>query len=138
VSDFPLLKHQVCLDRPSSGITAVHFFQVIEGIAVQPILFLGELCKAAEMSASYYSAHMGEPLLAHWMFKVLSSSQVKLLITNNAFCIVKSATAQSKTFFFRDYGVVEAPPGFQDGWSDCMYFFFEVYETSSLNAPCFL
>jgi hypothetical protein len=40
-------------------------------------------------------------------------SQVKLLITNNAFCIVQRATAQSKTGIFRDYGVAEAPPGFQ-------------------------
>jgi hypothetical protein len=31
------------------------------------------------------------------------SSQVKLLITNNAFCIVQRATAQPKTGFFRDY-----------------------------------
>jgi hypothetical protein len=51
------------------------------------------------------------------------ASQVKLLITNNAFCIVQRATAQSKTGTFRDYGVAEAPPGFQAGWSDCMYFF---------------
>jgi hypothetical protein len=51
------------------------------------------------------------------------SSQVKLLITNNAFCIVQRATAQSKTGIFRDFGVAEAPPGFQAGWSDCMYFF---------------
>jgi hypothetical protein len=36
---------------------------------------------------------------------------------------VQRATAQSKTGFFRDYGVAEAPPGFQAGWSDCMYFF---------------
>jgi hypothetical protein len=35
---------------------------------------------------------------------------------------VQRATAQSKTGFFRDYGVAEAPPGFQAGWSDCMYF----------------
>jgi hypothetical protein len=49
-------------------------------------------------------------------------SQVKLLITNNAFCIVQRATAQSKTGIFRDFGVAEAPPGFQAGWSDCMYF----------------
>jgi hypothetical protein len=41
------------------------------------------------------------------------SSQVKLLITNNAFCIVQRATEQSKTGFFRDCGVAEAPPGFQ-------------------------
>jgi hypothetical protein len=59
------------------------------------------------------------------------SSQVKLLITNNAlcnitnnsFCIVQRATAQSKTGIFRDYGVAEAPPDFQAGWSDCMHFF---------------
>jgi hypothetical protein len=40
------------------------------------------------------------------------SSQVKLLITNNAFCIVQRATAQSKTGIFRDDGVAEAPRGF--------------------------
>jgi hypothetical protein len=51
------------------------------------------------------------------------SSQVKLLITNNAFFIVQRATAQSKTGIFRGYGVAEAPPGFQVGWSDCKYFF---------------
>jgi hypothetical protein len=51
------------------------------------------------------------------------SSQVKLLITNYTFFIVQRATAQSKTGLFRDCGVAEAPPGFQAGWSDCMYFF---------------
>jgi hypothetical protein len=35
---------------------------------------------------------------------------------------VQRATAQSKTGIFRDYGVAEAPPGFQAGWSDCIYF----------------
>jgi hypothetical protein len=35
--------------------------------------------------------------------------------------MVQRATAQSKTGIFRDYGVAEAPPGFQAGWSDCMY-----------------
>jgi hypothetical protein len=50
------------------------------------------------------------------------SSQVKLLITNNAFCIVQRATAKSKTGIFRDCGVAEAPPGFQASWSDCMHF----------------
>jgi hypothetical protein len=54
-------------------------------------------------------------------------SQVKLLITNNAFCIVQRATAQSKTGFFRGFGVAEAPPGFQSGWSDCMYFSLSFY-----------
>jgi hypothetical protein len=51
------------------------------------------------------------------------SNQVKLLIANNAFCVVQRATAQSKTGFFCDYGVAEAPPGFLAGWSGCMYFF---------------
>jgi hypothetical protein len=55
--------------------------------------------------------------------QVAESSQVKLLITSNAFCIVQRATAQSKTGFFRDFGVAEAPPDFQAGWSDCMHFF---------------
>jgi hypothetical protein len=41
------------------------------------------------------------------------SSQVKLLITNNAFRIVQRETAQSRTGIFRDYGVAKAPPGFQ-------------------------
>jgi hypothetical protein len=50
-------------------------------------------------------------------------SQLRLLITNNAFCIVQRATAQSKTDFFRDCGVAEAPPGFQAGWFDCIHFF---------------
>jgi hypothetical protein len=52
------------------------------------------------------------------------SSQVKLLITNNEFCILQRATVQSKTGNFSDCGVAEAPPGCQAGWSDCMYFFF--------------
>jgi hypothetical protein len=51
------------------------------------------------------------------------ASQVNLLITNHAFCIVQRTTAQSKTGKFRDYDVAEAPPGFQASWSDCMYFF---------------
>jgi hypothetical protein len=32
---------------------------------------------------------------------------------------VQRATAQSKTGFFLDYGVAEAPPGFQAGWCFC-------------------
>jgi hypothetical protein len=35
---------------------------------------------------------------------------------------VQRATAQSKTGISRDFGVAEASPGFQAGWSDCMYF----------------
>jgi hypothetical protein len=49
-------------------------------------------------------------------------SQVKQIITKNALFIVQRVTAQSKTGVFCDYGVAEAPPGFQAGWSDCMYF----------------
>jgi hypothetical protein len=62
------------------------------------------------------------------------SSQVKLLITNDAFCIVQRATAQSKTGNFRDFGVAEAPLGFQAGWSDCMY----VFSLSLLILPAHL
>jgi hypothetical protein len=39
---------------------------------------------------------------------------------------VQRATAQSKTGIIRDCGVAEAPPGFQAGWSDYMYFFFSL------------
>jgi hypothetical protein len=35
---------------------------------------------------------------------------------------VQRATAHSKTGIFRDYGVADAPPGFQAGWSDCTQF----------------
>jgi hypothetical protein len=35
---------------------------------------------------------------------------------------VQRATEQSKTGMFREYGVAEALPGNQAGWSDCMYF----------------
>jgi hypothetical protein len=51
------------------------------------------------------------------------SSQVKSLITTDVFCIVRRATTQSKTGILSGYGVAEAPPGFQAGWSDCMHFF---------------
>jgi hypothetical protein len=51
---------------------------------------------------------------------------------------VQRATAQSKTGFFRGYGVAEAPPGFQAGWSDGMYFFslflFILFAHLDLNA----
>jgi hypothetical protein len=35
--------------------------------------------------------------------------------------IVQSATAQSRTGFLGAYSEVEATPGFQAGWSGCMY-----------------
>jgi hypothetical protein len=44
--------------------------------------------------------------------RVCSGFHVKVLITNNAFCIAQRARAQSKTGVFRDYSVAEAPPGF--------------------------
>jgi hypothetical protein len=69
----------------------------------------------------------------------LVSSQVKLLITNNAFCIVQRAAAQSKTGIFRDFGVAEIFPGFQAGWSNCMDFFFSLsllILPAHLGFPC--
>jgi hypothetical protein len=36
---------------------------------------------------------------------------------------VQRATHHAKTGTFLDYGVAEALPGFQAGWSDCMYYF---------------
>jgi hypothetical protein len=58
-----------------------------------------------------------------WPVEIIEkSSQVKLLITNNAFCIVQRAKAQSITGIFLDCGVAEAPPGFQAGWSYCMHY----------------
>jgi hypothetical protein len=52
---------------------------------------------------------------------VLHTSQVRSLTANNTFFIEQRATAQSRTGIFRDYGKAEAPPGFQAGWSDCMF-----------------
>jgi hypothetical protein len=50
---------------------------------------------------------------------------------------VQRATAQSRTGIFRDYGVAEAPPGFQAGWSDCMFFFsLFVHLFAYLEFPC--
>jgi hypothetical protein len=42
---------------------------------------------------------------------------------------VQRATAQSITGIFRDFGVAEAPPGFQAGWSGRVYFFSRRYQT---------
>jgi hypothetical protein len=39
------------------------------------------------------------------------------------FALCKEQQRSQKQDFFRDYGVAEAPPGFQTGWSDCIYFF---------------
>jgi hypothetical protein len=36
---------------------------------------------------------------------------------------VQRATAQSKTELLRDDGVADTRPGFEAGWSDCMFFF---------------
>jgi hypothetical protein len=47
--------------------------------------------------------------------------KIKLaLITNNLFCIIQRATAQSNTGIIRGYGFAEAPPVLQAGWSDYM------------------
>jgi hypothetical protein len=47
---------------------------------------------------------------------------------------VQRATAQSKTGNFRDYDVAEAPPGFQAGWSDCVYLF--IFLSLSVHFVC--
>jgi hypothetical protein len=60
------------------------------------------------------------------------SSQVKLLVTNNAFCIVQRAAARSKTGIFRDFGVAEATPDIQAGWSGCMCFFLSLCSSCPL------
>jgi hypothetical protein len=57
------------------------------------------------------------PTLTATHFK---SSQDKLVITNNALCIVQRARAQSRTGNFRVYGAAAASPGFQACWSDCV------------------
>jgi hypothetical protein len=44
---------------------------------------------------------------------IISNQAIALqIITDNEFCIVHRATAQWKTWFYSDYGVAEAPPGF--------------------------
>jgi hypothetical protein len=40
------------------------------------------------------------------------------------FALCKKQQHSQKQDFFRDFGVAEAPPGFQAGWSDCIYFSF--------------
>jgi hypothetical protein len=47
----------------------------------------------------YYTAGKESIEALAWVANA-SSSQVKLIITNNAFCIVQRATAQSKTGSF--------------------------------------
>jgi hypothetical protein len=65
------------------------------------------------------------------------SSQVNILITDNSFCIVRRATAQSKTGFFRVYGAAEALTGFQAGWSDYMHFSLFLFVLfAHLEFPC--
>jgi hypothetical protein len=54
------------------------------------------------------------------------------------FLLCKEQQHSQKQDFFRDYGVAEAPPSFQAGWSDCMYFvspfFFILF--AHLEFPC--
>jgi hypothetical protein len=50
--------------------------------------------------------------LAH-QYLQMKSSQVKFLITNDAFCIMQRATAQSRTGIFHGCGVAEDSPGIQ-------------------------
>jgi hypothetical protein len=48
--------------------------------------------------------------------------QVKLQITNDAFCIVQRAIAQSKTGSYCGYGVAEDPSFFKASWPGCIDF----------------
>jgi hypothetical protein len=41
--------------------------------------------------------------------------------------LCKEQQHSQKTGIFRDEGVAEAPPGFQAGWSDCVYVFFSLF-----------
>jgi hypothetical protein len=43
-----------------------------------------------------------------------------------------------KMILFADFGAAEAPPGFQAGWSDCIYFFslFLFIFIAYLDFPC--
>jgi hypothetical protein len=71
-----------------------------------------------------YKNHTCHDSLVSRNGSTIKSSNVKLLVTNYALCIVQRARAQSKTGIFRDYGLAEASPGFQAGWSDCMFSLF--------------
>jgi hypothetical protein len=48
--------------------------------------------------------------------------RVKLLITNNSFCMCKGRQRSQKQDFVCGCSVAEAPPVFEASWSDCMYF----------------
>jgi hypothetical protein len=54
---------------------------------------------------------------------------------------VQRETAQAKKIL-RDNGVAEAPPGFQAGWSDCIYLFkfylFLFIFVARLVIPCMI
>jgi hypothetical protein len=79
--------------------------------------FMSSQLKVIEYQNTYkQTSRLGKPEESH-------TNQDELLITNNAFCIVQKARAQSRTGIFLVYDLVEAPSGFQAGWSDCMFFF---------------
>jgi hypothetical protein len=55
------------------------------------------------------------------------------------FALCKEQQHSQKQEFFRDFGVAEAPAGFQADWSDCMYFFFSLsllILPAHLGFPC--
>jgi hypothetical protein len=64
---------------------------------------------------------------AHGSSASMMSSQVKLLITFNAFCIVQRATAQSRAGNSHSNGVAKAPPVFKPaGLAVCTFFSFVI------------
>jgi hypothetical protein len=56
-----------------------------------------------------------------WQVQGQVKSNYESPIMHSALC--KEQQHIQKQNFFHDYGVAEAPPEFQAGWSDCMYFF---------------
>jgi hypothetical protein len=63
-----------------------------------------------------------------------AKSQVKL--SSVYFALYKEQQHTQKQDFFRDYGVAEAPPGFQAGWSDskfCLSLFVHFFFSSGLS-----
>jgi hypothetical protein len=65
-------------------------------------------------------------------------SFVHLEFTSTFLYLYESTVSYRSSAIFRDYGVAEAPPDFQAGWSDCMYFFslFLFFLFTHLEFPC--
>jgi hypothetical protein len=70
----------------------------------------GASAKSAKLNKSRSKGPHTMPMLSVEYLRVLfMSSQVKLPISNNEFCIVQRATSHSETGIFRGYGLAESP-----------------------------